>query len=124
MGFKEDFYGILDAHKDDRGWATSLSQRADVSQDALSKIINRKTKAPSIDTIAPIVDALGMCLSYGKSVDCSDIAEKLVEADKTIRRQDVELIGLRANVALLEKKLDKYMISTGEPQSEHQKSCA
>lgn len=124
MGFKEDFYGILDAHKDDRGWASDLCQRSGMSQDALSKIIHRKTKAPKIETIAQIVDGIGMCLAFGKSQDCSDLAEELARSKKIIQTQQEEIIGLRANVKLLQEMIVNRDQNQGEEDDACPKSCA
>lgn len=124
MGFKEDFYGILDAHKDDRGWASDLCQRSGISQDALSKIINRKTKAPKIETIAQIVDGIGMCLAFGRSQDSADLAEELARSKKIIQKQQEEIIGLKANVKLLQQMVTHRDSSQEEEDDVRPKNCA
>lgn len=58
MKFSQKFYKILEEKSQERGWQSSFAKRAGISQDALSKIINRKTKEPGIEIISSIIDAL------------------------------------------------------------------
>ena len=59
MDFSERFYAYLRAKKDERGWQAKLAEKAGISQNALSKIINGTTKNPEMPIISKIMDALG-----------------------------------------------------------------
>jgi len=58
MSFSNHFYEILRTKSEERGWQSAFAKKAGISQSTLSKIISGETKAPEMESISAIIDAL------------------------------------------------------------------
>lgn len=59
MKFSQRFYEVLREKSQTRGWQSAFAKKAGISQSSLSKIISGETKAPELESVSAIVDALG-----------------------------------------------------------------